>query len=108
MSTLKKSHSRRHKPQYDHDELQHAIQWQQIQLLFWDVDNLLELYKQGIKKYNLAGEKANRLLDRVNQTMERLDEWAARVVLSEEELDRFANCRKTLDELAYDLSDYLK
>ena len=105
MSTLKKS--TRKTPESD-DDLQNAISWQQIQLLFWDIDNLEELYKSGVAKYNLSSEKALRLLNRANVSLQRLDDWASQVLLNNSELNQFAVYRKILDQLTYNLSDYLK
>lgn len=90
------------------DDLESAISWQQIQLLFWDIDNLEELYKSGLAKYNLGSEKAMRLLIRADTSLQRLDDWASQVLLSSSELSQFAVYRKILDQLTFNLSDYLK
>ncbi|KAH9406482.1 hypothetical protein TYRP_013462 [Tyrophagus putrescentiae] len=79
-ASLKKSATRKSLPEISDDDLQSALSWQQIQLLFWDIDNLEELYKGAVAKYNLGSEKATRLLTRANVSLQRLDEWASQVL----------------------------
>lgn len=107
-ASLKKSATRKSLPEISDDDLQSALSWQQIQLLFWDIDNLEELYKGAVAKYNLGSEKATRLLTRANVSLQRLDEWASQVLLNNSELNQFAVYRKILETLAFNLADYLR
>lgn len=70
---------------------------QRLQVLFKDVENLIELSRHSFSR-------GGRILQRVDQIIDKMDEIAKEVVLDPAQMRKFLESRKQLEKLALEVS----
>lgn len=70
---------------------------QRLLVIFKDVENLIELSRHSFSR-------GGRILQRIDQCMEKMDDVAKEVVLDGGQLRKFLECRKQLEKLALEVS----
>ena len=70
---------------------------QRLHVLFKDVENLIDLSKHSFSR-------GGRILQRIDQCMDKMDELAKDVVMDQTQLRKFLEYRKNLEKLALEVS----
>lgn len=70
---------------------------QRLQILFKDVENLIELSKHSFSR-------GGRILQRIDQCMDKMDEVGKEIVMDPAQMKRFLEYRKALERLALEVS----
>jgi len=90
------------KPRASHTKIKYAkkdaiLNAQRLQILFKDVENLIEL-----SRYSFS--KGGRILQRIDQCMDKMDEVGKEVVMEPGQMKKFLEHRKNLERLALEVS----
>lgn len=86
------------KPSSKHSQAKKEIlNNQRLQVLFKDVENLIELSKHSFSR-------GGRILQRIDQVMDKMDEIAKEIVLDAAQMRKFLDSRKQLEKLALEVS----
>lgn len=70
---------------------------QRLQVLFKDVENLIELSRHSFSR-------GGRILQRIDQVMDKMDEIAKEIVLDSAQMKKLLDSRKQLEKLALEVS----
>lgn len=76
---------------------QDALNMQRIQVLWKDVENLVELSR-------FPYSRGGRILQRIDQCMEKMDDIAKEVIMDHGMMKKFLEYRKNLEKLALEMS----